>query len=675
MECNRDEAQRARSIAEAKLEQRDFVGAKKFVFKAQALYPGLEGLPQLLTILDVYISAENKLSGETDWYGVLGVSPTADDETVRKQYRKLALILHPDKNKFPGADGAFKLLSEAWSLLSDKAKRLIYNQRRTSTRVHQQKPPAHSSGGPTRANGIHNNLSGGARMAPTSVRPPSKPRIDTFWTLCLRCNMHYEYLKVYLNQTLLCPNCRQAFKATQMPPPNSAPRPQQSNPVRNVGPGRPPTGGLSSANHPNFQRDPLSGMADPSIAAKAANVVQLAHERMKRDREGSQNATYNSGFKNEASNKKARLSEEINRFVSNPVHNFSGRHSRELTPYETTKMLMVKAKTEILKKMNEWKSETMHKSAPDKEKFKEKKNGKEKSDNMNEKSNQSFVREAENLKSSASDDDEVGKEKEDPAMASMSVPDPDFHNFDLDRTESCFKEKEVWAAYDDDDGMPRFYAMIHKVMSVKPFKLKLSWLNSKTNAEFSPLGWVASGFYKTCGEFRAGRAEQSKSINSFSHKVKFSKGPHGTVHIFPQKGEVWALFRNWSPDWNEHTPDEVIHKYDMVVVVDDYDSDKGKGVSVSPLVKVSGFKTVFHPHLDPGKVKLIPKEEMFRLSHQVPSHLLTGQEGQNCPKGYIELDPAATPLELLQVTTDDVNVVPTVENIGQIMGDVMEVKS
>ncbi|KAL0321534.1 UNVERIFIED_CONTAM: Chaperone protein DnaJ [Sesamum calycinum] len=69
----------------------------------------------MLTTVDVYVSAENKISGEIDWYGVLGVSPSSDDETIRKQYRKLALMLHPDKNKSVGSDGAFKLISEAWS--------------------------------------------------------------------------------------------------------------------------------------------------------------------------------------------------------------------------------------------------------------------------------------------------------------------------------------------------------------------------------------------------------------------------------------------------------------------------------------------------------------------------------------------------------------------------------
>ncbi|GFP97954.1 hypothetical protein PHJA_001939500 [Phtheirospermum japonicum] len=73
MECNKDEALRAKSIAESKLEQKDFAGSKKFALKAQNLYPGLDGISPMLTMLDVYISSEKKIGGLTDWYGVLGV--------------------------------------------------------------------------------------------------------------------------------------------------------------------------------------------------------------------------------------------------------------------------------------------------------------------------------------------------------------------------------------------------------------------------------------------------------------------------------------------------------------------------------------------------------------------------------------------------------------------------
>ncbi|BAB10847.1 unnamed protein product [Arabidopsis thaliana] len=55
-------------------------------------------------MINVYISASNKEEGESDWYGILGVDPLADDETVKKHYKTLALLLHPDKNRFNGAE-------------------------------------------------------------------------------------------------------------------------------------------------------------------------------------------------------------------------------------------------------------------------------------------------------------------------------------------------------------------------------------------------------------------------------------------------------------------------------------------------------------------------------------------------------------------------------------------
>ena len=129
MECNKDEATRAKSIAESMIDQMDYLGAKKLALKAQALYPELYGITQLLTTLDVYLSGE-KIDGEVDWYRVLCVNPSDDHDTIKKQFKKLALKLHPDKNTSIGADGAFKLISEAWNLLSDEGKRVAYNQRR-----------------------------------------------------------------------------------------------------------------------------------------------------------------------------------------------------------------------------------------------------------------------------------------------------------------------------------------------------------------------------------------------------------------------------------------------------------------------------------------------------------------------------------------------------------------
>ncbi|CAG8454665.1 844_t:CDS:2 [Ambispora gerdemannii] len=65
---------------------------------------------------------------ETEYYDLLGVSPTADANEIKKQYYKLALQYHPDKNKASDAEQVFKKISVAYQVLSDPALRRKYNE-------------------------------------------------------------------------------------------------------------------------------------------------------------------------------------------------------------------------------------------------------------------------------------------------------------------------------------------------------------------------------------------------------------------------------------------------------------------------------------------------------------------------------------------------------------------
>jgi len=66
---------------------------------------------------------------ETEYYDLLNISPNANQQEIKKAYRKLAVKYHPDKNQGDkDAEEKFKKLSEAHEVLSDDEKRSLYDQ-------------------------------------------------------------------------------------------------------------------------------------------------------------------------------------------------------------------------------------------------------------------------------------------------------------------------------------------------------------------------------------------------------------------------------------------------------------------------------------------------------------------------------------------------------------------
>ena len=69
-----------------------------------------------------------KEAAKKDYYKILGVDKKANDDELKKAYRKLALKWHPDRNQGSEeerqkADKMFKDINEAYTVLSDPDKR------------------------------------------------------------------------------------------------------------------------------------------------------------------------------------------------------------------------------------------------------------------------------------------------------------------------------------------------------------------------------------------------------------------------------------------------------------------------------------------------------------------------------------------------------------------------
>ena len=70
------------------------------------------------------------MSGSRDYYEILGLKEEASPGEIKKRFRQLALQYHPDRNPGdPISEEHFKLVAEAYHVLSDGKRRRLYDQR------------------------------------------------------------------------------------------------------------------------------------------------------------------------------------------------------------------------------------------------------------------------------------------------------------------------------------------------------------------------------------------------------------------------------------------------------------------------------------------------------------------------------------------------------------------
>ncbi|KAI4343827.1 hypothetical protein L6164_011132 [Bauhinia variegata] len=104
-----------------------------------------------------------------DYYNILKVNRNASDDDLKKAYKRLAMIWHPDRNRVnkSEAEAKFKQISEAYDVLSDPQKRQIYDLYGEEALKSGQFPPSTSSSSSSRA---YQHFPHHHRQHPTSFR-------------------------------------------------------------------------------------------------------------------------------------------------------------------------------------------------------------------------------------------------------------------------------------------------------------------------------------------------------------------------------------------------------------------------------------------------------------------------------------------------------------------------
>ncbi|XP_059645282.1 uncharacterized protein LOC132286882 [Cornus florida] len=202
--------------------------------------------------------------------------------------------------------------------------------------------------------------------------------------------------------------------------------------------------------------------------------------------------------------------------------------------------------------------------------------------------------------------------------------------------------EQIWAVYDGPDSMPRRYVVVNNLISDN--EACVTFLDPHPMLD-DEIYWVEENLPFVVGLFRASTTTLNLSITHFSHLIDCDPSANKSFYkIYPKKGEVWAMYRNWNSRWKQS--DFTHYRCEIVEIISDL-IDKDSELKTASLVPLSGCMTFFRRQLSNEfeLVRTVPRTEMLSFSHRIVAFTVPGIEKHGIPEGSLHLEPNALPLK------------------------------
>ncbi|MFS8028584.1 putative DnaJ domain, Chaperone J-domain superfamily [Helianthus anomalus] len=661
MSYNKVEALKEKSDAEKLILSNDYIAARTKLKKAQQLFPSLDHIAPMLTVCEILSASTNIIPGyETDYYWVLQLMPSSAFTDITCQYQKLVSLLQPIKYKFPATELALKLLQEAYSVLSDKKKRVAFDIKRGTSWVNYEtfETNPEKDSNVEKVNGNTNNIniqesgsgssssdviSEGYKGQDTDINSGSHEQKQDFYNFDTyrtpECFELRDIWAVHCNLTQPCIGGRYGQVCNKSGGEAEItwlkPIPVTEGERRWFDAGLPVACGSFCLDTEKSGTVGLKGVFSYKCSWDSGITEELYEIYPKKgevwavyDNFDLDEWSYNPDIIKECSYKLVEIitdysiynGVECGQLVK--VNGFKSVYERQTGEGSNLHIgprdLYMLAHNVPAYRFTGGEIYGVNDGMLELDQLALK--------NLDdEPNNQPMV------------------EEKDPDLLVLTPnpnPNPQGSVLGPNWAANDFTTGQVWATYSGKDLMPRQYVLINNMISPSGFSATVLEPETVFDVEAS---WKSRNLPIVCGMFRAKEVKVNLDISQFSHLVNCFKSTSNFIYkIFPTKGEIWAVYRNWKLQWNRVNYDNC--KCWVVEILSDF-SD-GEKMMVARLVEVKGCLTFFQRMQGEDGFEMVrgfSKREMLCFSHRIPAFRVPGIGGHGIPESSWHLEPNALP--------------------------------